>query len=200
MLDLDRFITELDRLTTTVHFYDEVYCDKDTIKVVSRLSSEAARLIQLSVHNDIIMSASRLLFDGKEYKSSENHYEYLSQYNLATKYESYIDSELQTYRENLGKLKESLNVKNYRDLVLAHNDKATLTGESEFPKHNMETKDLLIMLKESRALFFGIRLKIASEQGETGIPVSDCSVYRNGVGYNFIRNIKYITKQINMDR
>ena len=195
MLDLDRFIVELDRLITTAHFYDEVYCDDEAIKIISRLSNHAARIIQLSIHNDIIMSVARLLYDGNGYKSSGDTYEYLSQYNLAKKYEVHIDLELQGHRDRIGAIKGSLNIKDYRDLVLAHNDKATFTGESEFPKHKMEISDLLTMLKESRALFFGIRIKIAHEQDEESIPVSGCNVHRNGVGYNFIRKIKNMTRE-----
>lgn len=175
MLDLDRFIVELDRLITTAHFYGEVYCDDEAIKVISHLSSHAASIIQLSVHNDIIMSVARLLYDGNGYRNSDNSYEYLSQYNLATKYESYIDQELQVHRDRIERIKESLNIKEYRDLTLAHNDKATFIGENKFPKHNMEIHDLLKMLKESRALFFGIRIKIANEQEESSIPVVDCN-------------------------
>jgi hypothetical protein len=195
MLDLDRFIIELDRLTTAVYFYDEIYGEEDTIRTLSALSSQAAGIIQHSLHNDIVMSLARLLFDGEAYKVSGNTYEYLSQYNLAKKYESYIDSDLQLHRDEIAKIKESINVKDYRNLILAHNDKATLTGQQDHPKHNLETTVLLKMLKESRLLFFGIRLKVAKDQGETSLPVTDCNVYRNGVGANFLKNIKNITRQ-----
>ena len=148
MLDLNRFIFELDRLTTAVHFYDEVYCDKDAINTLGRLSNQAAKIIQLSVHNDIVMATARLLFDGEKYKVSGKVYEYLSHYNLAKKYEKYIDSTLQIHRDRVAEIKKEINVKDYRDFVLAHNEKATLTGQNEHPKHNIETKHLLEMLQK----------------------------------------------------
>ncbi|WP_226647314.1 hypothetical protein [Microbulbifer variabilis] len=195
MIDLDRFIVELDRLITAVHLYDELYCDDEAIKVVNSVSSQAFNIIRFSMHNDIVMSAAKLIYDGKGYKTKDQEYEYLSQYNLATKYEHFIDGELQTNRDRIRTLKESLNVKNYRDLVLAHNDKPTLTGESELPKHNLETTTLLELLQESRLLFFGIRLKLAKEQGETSLAVSGCNVVRSGVGYNLVRKLKNITNK-----
>ena len=195
MIDLDRFIVELDRLITATHLYDELYCDDEAIKVVSSVSNQAFEIIRLSMHNDIVMSAARLIFDGKGYKTKDQEYEYLSQYNLATKYDRFIDAELNTHRDRVRNLKESLNVKNYRDLVLAHNDKPTLTGESELPKHNLETVTLLELLRESRLLFFGIRLKVAQEQGETSLAVAGCNVVRSGVGYNLVRKLKNITNK-----
>jgi len=143
MLDIDRFIVELDRLTTAVHFYDEIYGEQSTIKTMSDLSRHATKIIQLSLHNDIVMSLSRLLFDGKEYKVSGDNYEYLSQYNLATKYEHYIDSNLNLHRDEIRKIKKNLNIKDYRDLVLAHNDKATITGQQRHPKHKRKGVKLL---------------------------------------------------------
>lgn len=133
---------------------------------MSGLSSEAARIIQRSLHNDIVMSLARLLYDGVHYKTPEVTFEYLSQYNLANKYANYIDQELQSHRDEIAKIKKSLNVKDYRDLVLAHNDKATLTGGNDHPKHNLETKVLLRILRLSGALFFGVRLNLAKERGK----------------------------------
>jgi hypothetical protein len=195
MLDLDRFILELDRLTTAVYFYDEIFGEQETLKIFAGLSSEATRIIQRSLHNDIVMTLARLLFDSEHYKTSEVTYEYLSLYNLARKYSSYIDQELQSHRDEIAKIKRSLKVKDYRDLVLAHNDKATLTGINVHPMHNLETEVLLRILWLSRALIFGVRLKLAEEQGEQTLPVTDGQVHRNGVGTNFLQNIQNITRQ-----
>ena len=192
MLDLDRFIVELDRLITTVHFYDEVYCNEEGIKAISGLSLEAAKIIQLSVHNDIILSTARLLFDGKGYESSGTTYEYLSQYNLVSTYQEHVDQELQEHRNKILKLKQKINVKDYRDLVIAHNDKATITGQNPLPKHQIETQTLLDLLRESRSLLFGIRLKVARENGETSLPITDGNVHRCGVGRKFVQRIKKI--------
>lgn len=192
MLDLDRFIVELDRLITTVHFYDEVYCNEEGIKAISGLSLEAAKIIQLSVHNDIILSTVRLLFDGKGYESSGTTYEYLSQYNLVSTYQEHVDQELQEHRNKILKLKQKINVKDYRDLVIAHNDKATITGQNPLPKHQIETQTLLDLLRESRSLLFGIRLKVARENGEKSLPITDGNVHRCGVGRKFVKQIKKI--------
>ncbi len=73
MLDIDRFIFELDRLITAVHFYDEVYCDEDGVNAISSLSLEAAKIIQRSIHNDIVLSTARLVFDGKDFNPPKAH-------------------------------------------------------------------------------------------------------------------------------
>lgn len=190
MLDIDRFIVELDRLITTVHFYDEVYCNDEGVKAISSLSLDAAKIIQLSVHNDIVISTARLLFDGKDFKVSGNTYEYLSLYNLVSTYEKYVDRELQEFRDNILMLKSKINVQDYRNLVIAHNDKATITGQNPVPKHQIESQTLLELLRTSRSLLFGIRLKLAEENGESSLPVTDGSVSRCGVGRKFVQRLK----------
>ncbi|QFS87420.1 MULTISPECIES: hypothetical protein [unclassified Marinobacter] len=192
MLDLDRFIVELDRLITTVHFYDEVYCNNEGVNAISSLSLEAAKIIQLSVHNDIVLSTARLLFDGKGFESSGTTYENLSLYNLVCNYEEHIDQELHEQRNKISQLKQKINVKEYRNLVIAHNNKATITGQNPAPKHQIGTEILLDLLRESRSLLFGIRLKVAKENGETSLPVTDGNVHRCGVGRKFVQRIKKI--------
>jgi hypothetical protein len=185
MLDLDRFIIELNRVTKVVHFYDEIYGQEDSIKVLTSLSRDAAFIIQRSVHNDIIMSVSCLLYDG-EAVGNEN----LSLRNLSQKYSNYIDAELEKSRDKIKKVKEKLDIKSFRDRTLAHKDKATLIGEREFPKHNIETSDLLNLLNEARILTFGIRRKLAVENEETRLPIANGSVNWSGVGYRFIQSIR----------
>jgi len=192
MLDIDRFIFELDRLVTAVHFYDEVYCNEDGVNAISSLSLEAAKIIQRSIHNDIVLSTARLVFDGKDFNSSEGIRENLSQYNLACKYKEHIDPDLEKHRTTIAALKVQVDIKNYRDLVIAHNDKHTIIGLTPAPKHKIDTKTLLNLLGESRSLMFGIRLKIAKNNEETYLPFSDGSVRRCGVGREFIRRIKKI--------
>jgi hypothetical protein len=192
MLDLDRFIFELDRLITTVHFYNEVYCNEEGINAISSLSLEAAKIIQLSVHNEIVLSTARLLFDGMGFESSGNKYEYLSLYNLASTYRKHIDQELSEKKDKILKLKETFNVKDYRDLVMAHNDKATITGQNPAPKHQIETETLLGLLRESRSLLLSIRLKVAKENGESSFPVSPGNVDLSGVGRKFVQRINKI--------
>lgn len=193
MLDIDKFIIELDRLITLVHFYDEVYCNVESVKTISNFSLEAAKIIQLSIHNDIIISTTRLLFDGKSYESHGKYFEYLSQYNLVTTYQDLIDEDLQLNRDKISELKQTLNLKNYRDLVIAHNNKAVLTGEAYQTKHQVKTETLLELLKESRILFIGIRLKIAKINGEKSILIAPNYVYRGGAGLKFIEKIRSVT-------
>ncbi|MDO9620270.1 MAG: hypothetical protein Q7J43_21605 [Pseudomonas sp.] len=192
MLDIDRFIFELDRLITAVHFYDEVYCNEDGVNAISSLSLEAAKIIQRSIHNDIVLSTARLVFDGKDFNSSEGARENLSQYNLACNYKEHIDPELEKHRTTIAALKNKVDIKSYRDLVIAHNDKPTITGQMPTPKHKIDTKTLLNLLDESRSLMFGIRLKVAKNNEETYLPVTDGKVKRCGVGREFVRRIKKI--------
>lgn len=192
MLDIDRFIFELDRLITAVHFYDEVYCDEDGVNAISSLSLEAAKIIQRSIHNDIVLSTARLVFDGKDFNSPEGTRENLSQYNLVCNYKEHIDSELEKHRTTIAALKKKFDIKSYRDLVIAHNDKPTITGQIPIPKHKIDTETLLNLLDESRSLMFGIRLKVAKNNKEKYLPVTDGKVTRCGVGRDFVRRIKRI--------
>lgn len=195
MLDLDKFIIELGRLTTLVYFYDEVYGQKETIDTFASLSYKAAEIIQISLHNDIVMTLSRLIFDSDAYKGRKTQHEYLSLFNLRLKYQAYICPELEQYRNEVCKIKQTLNVKEYRDLIIAHSDKLTITGAIEHPKHNLNTAVLLDLLHKTRLFAFGIRVKVAHDNGEKTLPVTSCDVYRNGVGSTFIRNINKLKQR-----
>jgi len=90
------------------------------------------------------------------------------------------------------KLKKKINVKDYRDLVIADNDKATIAGQNPVSKHQIETEILSDLLRASRSLLFGIRLKVARENGEGSFLVTYGNVDRCGVGRKFVQRIKKI--------
>ncbi|MGL6403983.1 hypothetical protein ACSZM0_09575 [Aeromonas hydrophila] len=73
MTDLDRFIIELDRVKTLVHFYDELYGSDETINVLNKLSPQGIQIIQRSLHDDILMSIARVLYDGQCYKYKKSN-------------------------------------------------------------------------------------------------------------------------------
>lgn len=195
MIDLDRFIVEVDRIITATHLYDELYCKEDAIAVLNNVSSAAFKIIQISLHNDIIMSVSRLLFDGKSYKNNGHEYTYLSQYQLAEKYLDLIDDEIQKDRDQVRTLKETLGIQDFRDLILAHNDKAILIGEMAAPKHNIETYKLLELLKTSRRLIIGIRVQVALKKGEASLQINSGDILLGGVGGSLIKNLKKIAQK-----
>jgi hypothetical protein len=59
MLGLDRFIVELDRLITTVHFtMRSTVMREEGVNAISGVSLKAAKIIQPSVHNDIVLSTA----------------------------------------------------------------------------------------------------------------------------------------------
>ena len=40
MIDLDRFVVEVDRVIAAIHFYDEIYCNDAAIKIVNEISCQ----------------------------------------------------------------------------------------------------------------------------------------------------------------
>ncbi|HDU8492136.1 hypothetical protein [Aeromonas hydrophila] len=195
MTDLDRFIIELDRVKTLVHFYDELYGSDETINVLNKLSPQGIQIIQRSLHDDILMSIARLLYDGQCYKYKKIKYEYFSLCNLVNSYAHLLDDELNIHRDVIREIKESINIEDYRNLVLAHADKSVYVGRETHPKHGLSSATLIELLTETRQLAFGIRYKLMLQNGENTLPVSDGRVYRNGIGANMIRKLKALTEK-----
>lgn len=190
--DLDRIIVEVDRVIKDAHIYDELYCDSEAIKVLHRVSPLVFQSVQRALHNELIMATSRLLYDGNSYSYKNTELEYLSLFNIVTKYSDYLDDEINAKRDELRSLKETLNIKSYRDLILAHADKLVYSREIDVPSHKTEIECLLRLLKLSRYILFRIRLKFARKHNETSIPIFGCDVMLDGEGRNFIRKLSKI--------
>ncbi|HAU4889824.1 AbiU2 domain-containing protein [Aeromonas hydrophila] len=194
MTDLDKFIIEVDRVIALVHFYDELYGSDETINVLNNLSPQGIQIIQRSLHDDIIMSIERL-FDGNGYEQGGAKFEYLSLYNIVNSYQRFWDEDTNQQREKIGSIKNSMNIKNYRNLVLAHADKSVYVGSDQHPKHRMSTALLIELLRETRQLTFDMRYRLMLEMGENTLPVSDGNVNRSGCGTNMIRNLKRLIEK-----
>ena len=194
MNELDRYLFEVARVQKNTHLYEELFCTTESVEVLNNLSSSVFGVFQQSLNSDVILSVARL-FDSDAYKNNSVNIEYLSQRNLAKKYKKYITDDAKKHQEQTIVLWDKFNIKNYRDIVLAHNTKSTMLGDIDKPKHGIEIKEILMLLNSSFDFIFTIRVCLAIENNETGLPIMP-NTYRGGLGQNFIRDIsKNITRR-----
>lgn len=190
MNELDRYISEITRVQEYIYIYDEMFCSLQSRQVLQRLSPSVFVVFQKSLNSEILLSIARL-FDSDGYKCGKGNIEYLSQRNLAEKYKKYIDEKAKEHREKTSSIWKELNIKNYRDIVLAHNDKASMLGDKEIPKHGVETDDIKKLLEASSNFIFEIRKSLAFENDETSLPIMP-NGHRGGDGYKLIRELEKI--------
>jgi len=192
MNELDRFLQEITRVQKQTHIYNEMFCSTASVDILNKISPSVFGAFQYSLNHEIILSIARL-FDCEAYTNSKVNIEYLSQRNLSKKYSTHINEKAKKHKDNTTKIWKELNIKDYRDIVLAHNDKASMVGETQQPKHGVEIKSISELLNESINFIFEIRLSVALENNETSLPIMP-NVYRGGNGNTLIKKLKEYNK------
>ncbi len=164
MTDLEAYLIELSRVQKNVNLYDELYCNEDAKAALENASRNVFNVLGRALNTEILVSVAAL-FDGEGYRVRGNEYSYLSQRYLVKKYEHQIDAELLEYRKTTSRIWQSLNIKAYRDFLIAHNDLAHYIGK-QTTSHSVSTDLLLDLLNASYSLMHGIlNKKLASEGG-----------------------------------
>jgi len=185
MHELDRYIAEITRIRRTIQIYIELFTTKDSVNVLTKFSSNVFSVIQRSMHDEIVISLSRL-YDGKGDKKREN----LSQLNLVSKHENVLTEKLKKIRQETTNLLNLINIKSYRDTKVAHNNKDTLTGKNGVVKHNMNSEEIIVLLEKSLSLIIGIKAQL-EKKDSVSIPVMLTETYENK-GLQFIEKISKI--------
>lgn len=185
MDELNRYIAEAIRVRRTIQVYSELFDSREAIDVLSNKSLEFTAILKRSMHDEVLISLSRL-FDTNGYKTQTELFEYLSQRNLVLKYESLLDENLKALRNKTTELWSDIEVKDYRDFKLAHNDKSLLCGLKESIGHNVSFGSAKELVETSIQLVLGIMTKT----GQTSISVNLNEKYEN-IGRKFIESIKY---------
>jgi hypothetical protein len=184
MRDLDRFYAELVRIERSTRVYDELYCSKGSCEVLTRVAPEVFKSIQKALNDEIILSLAKA-FDGIGMKD----YEYLSQRNIVCRYKDFVSPELSQLREKTSEIWKRLNIRDYRNTILAHNDRGTLIGESPVPVHAVSTDDVLGLLDASRSLIVGLKINIFGGNQTVSVPVNP-SFNWSGYGLKFIDKLR----------
>ena len=175
MEEIDRFIAEIVRIRRYVQIYIELFTENESINALENISSEVFGIIQKAMHDEILISLSRL-YDGKGFEYKKEYRENLSQFNIVSQYEDVLTDTLNNLRAQTSDLFERINIKQYRDTKVAHNDKETLLGKNGIIKHNIDSKTVISLLETSLKLAIGIKSKVQQKEN-VSLPVMITECY-----------------------
>ena len=189
MEDIDRFIAEIIRIRRCIQVFVELFIEKESLKILTDVSSEVFAIMQRSMHDEILISLSRI-YDGKNYRYKQEDRENLSQINLVSRYESFLTYDLKALRAETKGLVERISIKCYRDWKVAHNDKDTLLGKRGIIKHNIDSDAVISLLNVSLQLAIGIKAQVEQKETVT-VPVMITDVYE-GKGKVLIEKLRVL--------
>ncbi len=151
--ELKRFVVECVRIRRTLQVYREFFESNDSANILLNAQEDVAFIIKRAMHDEIIISISRL-YDGYGYKTKAASFEYLSQINLiGTLLKKYNipSKEMSPLRTKAKQILDEIDIKSYRDRVIAHNDKEILMGEDSV-KHKATFQKLIDLTETSTLL------------------------------------------------
>lgn len=189
MEDIDRYIIEATRIRRSVVLYSELFETESSVSVLSEQAGKAFSVIQRSMHDEILISLSRL-FDTDCYETRNQKFAYLSQRNIVKKYQAYLTRNANIHRDETTKLKKEINIQDYRDLKVAHNDKPTLVSSNGSVKHGISSSKVLNLLDHSIQLMLCLKSSI-SNQTEVSVPI-DLNNKLEGIGNELVAKLQKI--------
>jgi len=191
MEDLDRYIVEITRVRRNVQIYIELFCSNDSVKILTDFSPDIFKVFQRTLHDDIVLSVARLFY-GDKFENNGKKLEYLTQYNIMNKHKNILTDELKKLRKKTTELLEKIDIKNYRDLKIAHNDKDTMLLKNGVIKHNIDTESISSLLEKSCKLILGLK-SVLTKSVEVRTWINPYDIYEEK-GNSFVKKIKNITQ------
>ena len=186
MDDINRYLAEAIRIRRTIQVYSELFNSEESTNVLTQKALQISAIFKRSMHDEILMSFSRL-FDSNGYRIKGETEEYLSQINIISKHEEILTDDAVSLRKRTTELWEQMEIKNYRDLKIAHNNKAILTGKKESISHQVSFDTAVELIETSIKLM----LELKSSLNELSISVNLNEKY-SGIGNEFIGLLKKI--------
>lgn len=187
--EIDSYISEAVRVRRAVQTYDELFCSGESVATLIDTAGEVFGVMQRALHDEILISFSRL-FDSEGYKTKNGVQGYLSQINIVKQHERFLTNDLQELRQKTARLRKQLNLKDYRDLIVAHNNKAVMIGESGPTKHGITSDSAKELLEVSIQLMIELKREITNSR-EVGLPVNPQDTYK-GKGLELIGKLKRV--------
>ncbi|NRF17538.1 hypothetical protein [Vibrio coralliilyticus] len=187
MEDLDRYIIEATRVRRAIVVYSEMFGTAESVRVLNKSAGEAFSIIQRAMHDEIVISLSRL-FDSRGYEHRGEVLEYLSQYNIVSKYEAHLNERGKRLRRLTGKIINRLAFKPYRSLKIAHNDKALFLGHTPKIKHNITSYRVLLLIDLSISIVVSIKASVLNTS-TVSLPVNLSNKYV-GIGSGVVNRMK----------
>ncbi|WP_330110177.1 hypothetical protein [Methylophaga thalassica] len=161
LADIDRYIVEAIRVRRSIQVYDELYCSHESVEILLDKAGRVFGVLQRALHDEIVISLSRL-FDSLGYDTKGGRQDYLSQLNIVNANESILTENEQELRKRTAVLWEEIDIKSYRNLKIAHNDKESLVVPDKIVKHGVSTE------KAKELVDVSIQLMICIKRNFTG--------------------------------
>jgi hypothetical protein len=188
LADIDRYIGEAIRIRRAIQVYDELYCSEESVSILLDKAGLVFGVFQRALHDEIVISLSRL-FDSPGYNPKQGPREdYLSQVNIVEASESLLTEEEQKLRKRTANLKEEIDIKNYRNLRIAHNDKESLVASDKAVKHALTSEKVKELLDVSIQLMVSIKANITGSE-EVSLPVNLAEKYE-GYAFQLVDRLK----------
>lgn len=176
LADIDRYIAEAMRVRRAVQVYDELYCTQNSVDTFQINADVVFGVIQRALHDEIVISTSRL-FDSLGYRTKDGRREdYLSQFNIVSANEGLLTVKENMLRKRTAALWEELAIEKYRNLKVAHNDKDNLVSGDKLLKHGITSEKIKELLDVSIQLMLGIKCQITGSD-KVSFPVNVTDKY-----------------------
>ncbi len=189
LADIDRYIAEAIRVRRAIQVYDELYCSEESVEILLDKAGRVFGVLQRALHDEIVISLSRL-FDSLGYDTKHGHKDYLSQFNIVKANESLLTDKEQELRKRTAALKEEIDIKNYRDLKIAHNDKESLVARDKTVKHALTSEKVKELIDVSIQLMVSIKRQITGSE-KVSLPMNLAEKYE-GYALELVGSLKKI--------
>ncbi|CAI8736364.1 HEPN_AbiU2 domain-containing protein [Pseudomonas sp. IT-P44] len=151
MFDLEEALRELSRYNSyitdirrEVLLYEQLYCSEDSLAIINANLMDVFKIVQKSMFVSILTRVSAV-FDSKSFGSDPN----LSLDYFEYKYREFASEKLLNDFEAIKGRYKALNIKNFRDKLIAHNDQKTIFGDSSIT-HSIKNGDVMKLLNDAR--------------------------------------------------
>lgn len=144
---LNRYIVEARR---EVKLFEEIYCSSESLGVINSSLTTVFSIIQRSMFSSILTKVSAI-FDSKSFGRFDN----LSLSFVEHKYRVHLSESSRRLFQDLQDRFECHNIKDFRNKLVAHNDRGTILGESEV-MHQIGRGDLVRLLTDARSFCISV--------------------------------------------
>lgn len=151
MFDIEAALKEFSRFNSYVvdvsreiQLFEQIYCSDDSAMLNQTKLADVFGIIQRSMFISILTRVAAL-FDSKACRGDKN----LSVAHLASTYEAYETQEVRDLRLALLEKYTLVQIKDFRNKLIAHNDLATVIGDNSV-SHNIKSGDLMDLMSTAR--------------------------------------------------
>lgn len=189
LAEIDRYIEEAIRVRRAIQVYDELYCSDESVEILLEKAGRVFGVLQRALHDEIVISLSRL-FDSQGYKTKDGREDYLSQFNIIKANESFLTKNEEELRDRTKDLRAEINIKNYRDLKIAHNQKESMIAHDKTVEHSLTSEKVKELIDTSIQLMVSIKFQITGSE-RVSLPINLADKYE-GCALELLRNFKKI--------